>query len=152
MSATKLDQLTSSANKRVGTHPGSDGSFRACVVTGRSARRRDHRANLKMPVWVYGCGPDSEPFLQETHTLNVSAHGALITLATAVELGQRLVITNLRTQEERLCRITYVGRTEKGRTEVGIEFINAATKFWHVAFPPEDWDPAERKRPSLCPA
>jgi hypothetical protein len=101
-----------------------------------------------MPVRVYGYGADQEPFLQDTCTLNVSAHGALITLTTVVAAGQKLILTNLSTCDEAVCQVAYLGSTERGKTQVGIEFIDPAPRFWRMAFPPEDWNRAERKRPS----
>jgi hypothetical protein len=32
------------------------------------------------------------------------------------------------------------GSKSDGKTEVGIEFLEPAPRFWHIAFPPEDWN------------
>ena len=32
------------------------------------------------------------------------------------------------------------------RREIGLEFSEPSPLFWRIAFPPEDWDPSERKR------
>jgi len=100
-----------------------------------------------MRVLVYGRGPDREPFREETRTLSVSANGARILLATRVRPQERLILTNPTTKEEVECRVIQFTPTEKGRAEVGLEFVTRSPKFWRVVFPPEDWNPAERKRP-----
>ena len=126
-----------------------NGTTRSGRSNGHHARRRDLRVHLEMPVCVYGYGPDKEPFLQDTCTLNVGAHGALITLSRIIDPDQKLIVINTRTQEEIECRVAYLSPTERGKTEVGIEFLKPNPRFWRVAFPPEDWNPAERKRPLL---
>ncbi len=84
--------------------------------------------------------------------MTVSAHGALLTLKGAVSRGQKLVLTNPRTEQDAECRVVHVEVNAKGLTEVAIEFATPFPRFWGISFPPEDWDPAERKRPQPQPA
>ncbi len=99
--------------------------------------RRSGRVLLNVPVIVQGEGADSQPFQEETHTLVVNVHGALITLATRVEEGKELAVTNKNTQHVEVCRVTYLGPTHAGKTQVGIEFRRPAPNFWQILFPPE---------------
>jgi hypothetical protein len=78
---------------------------------------------------------------EETHTLIVNAHGALIQLALTVEIGQLLGIKNMQTLEELVCRVVNLGPDQPGKREVGIEFELASPRFWRIAFPPSDWTP-----------
>jgi len=78
---------------------------------------------------------------EETHTLIVNAHGALIQLALTVEIGQLLGIKNMQTMEELVCRVVHLGPDHPGKREVGIEFELASPRFWRIAFPPSDWTP-----------
>jgi hypothetical protein len=39
-----------------------------------------------------------------------------------------------------------MGQGERGKQEVGLEFAEASPRFWKIAFPPDDWNPADRKR------
>lgn len=128
---------------------GLAGSAKVTPPDGGALRRRCLRVHLDIPVRIYGHGSNQKPFLEETRTLDVSASGALITLAMSVDRHQKLILTHSKTQEEVECRVAHVGSTEMGRTEVGIEFISPSPRFWHIAFPPDDWNPAERKRPQL---
>ena len=103
--------------------------------------RRSQRVYLSMPVVVYKEGPEPNRSFEETRTLAVNAHGALILLRLAVPLGQLLTLKNAKTQQELVCRVVYLGPYHAGKTEVGIEFERPAPKFWHIAFPPADWSP-----------
>ena len=88
-----------------------------------------------------------QPFEEETQTISVSAHGGLLRVAAKLVRGQAVSIVNAKTAEELPCTVTSLGQKENGKTEVGVEFTEASPLFWRIAFPPEDWDPSERKRP-----
>jgi hypothetical protein len=103
--------------------------------------RRSRRVYLSMPVVVYKDGPGPNRPSEETCTLTVNAHGALILLRMPVEQGQRLMLQNGKTQQELACRVVNLGRSQEGKIEVGVEFERPAQNFWHIAFPPEDWSP-----------
>jgi PilZ domain len=108
-------------------------------------RRRSRRVLLSIPVTVSGDSPRGS-FCEQTHTLVVNAHGALITLAANVSHGQHLVLQNQVHSGERSCHVSYIGPTADGKTQVGVEFIEPAPDFWHIAFPPEDWVPPQVKK------
>ena len=119
---------------------------------GRYIRHRDLRMHLQMPVRVYTHVPGQQPVLEDTRSLNVSVRGALITLSIRVQRDQRLILTNLKTQEEVVCRVTHLGPAGWGKFKVGVAFLSPAPKFWRMNFPPKDWKPAERNRPVPVPA
>ena len=100
-------------------------------------RRRSRRWTIDMPVYVYGHGPEKEPFHEEAHTLNVNANGALLLLSSPVRKGQSLLLTNRFTEQEQGCRVVYL-KTKHSRTiEAGIAFPEANPDFWQVP-PPEN--------------
>jgi PilZ domain len=103
-------------------------------------RRRSQRVILSVPVTVTGQGAKGQ-FKEETKTLVVNAHGALITLAAKVAQGQQLQLKSVSNPETQDCKIVYIGPTVQGQTQVGVEFLKPAPHFWHVAFPPENWTP-----------
>ena len=109
-------------------------------------RRRSHRVNIAMPVLVRG-KRGTQPFEEEAQTISVSAHGCMMRMATPVARAQEIAIVNTKTAEELPCTVTFHGQKEGGKTEVGVEFAEPSPLFWRIAFPPEDWDPSERKRP-----
>jgi len=109
-------------------------------------RRRSPRVNIAMPVLVRG-KRGTQSFEEPVQTISVSAHGCMIRMATPVSRHQEIAIVNTKTAEELPCTVTFLGQKEGGKTEVGVEFAEASPLFWRIAFPPEDWDPSERKRP-----
>lgn len=115
-----------------------------------SARRRSQRVILSLRVVVRTEGmPEESSFKEETHTLVVNAHGALLALAGKVNKGQKLRLTNVSTRDEELCQVVYLGSTADTKTQVGVEFLKPSPDFWHIAFPPEDWATA---KPNLATA
>jgi outer membrane usher protein FimD/PapC len=83
--------------------------------------------------------PKDASFEEESHTLIVNAHGALVALASKVKKGQRLLLTNRASKEAQLCRVVSFGATSENKTQVGVEFLQPSPDFWHISFPPEDW-------------
>ncbi len=108
------------------------------------SRRRSQRVQIPMPVIVRG-NKSSLPFEEVTLTASVNAHGCMLRLTTQLEPGEHVSVTNSATSKEQLCNVVSLGQNEEGKTEVGVEFNSPCPGFWHIAFPPEDWDPAQRK-------
>lgn len=109
-------------------------------------RRRSHRVQINMPVIIRGKNGNT-PFSEQTQTASVNAHGCMVRLAERVVRGQELAIVNPKTAEELPCTVTFIGPKEANKAEIGLEFIEPSPIFWRINFPPEDWDPSERKRP-----
>lgn len=111
-------------------------------VSGRpeSTRRRSQRVILTLPIIVSSEeGSNGPAFQEETHTLVVNLHGALIALAARVTKGQKLRLKNRATQAEQACRVASLGPIADGKGQVGVEFLQPSPDFWHISFPPEDW-------------
>lgn len=116
-------------------------------------QRRSQRVMLSLKILVGGGRLDGKRFSEETVTSIVNAHGVLIFLAENVTLGQTLIVRNIKSNEQLQAEVVDIGAAYEGKTEIGIEFIEAAPRFWRVAFPPEDWSPRspEAKRRSVSP-
>jgi PilZ domain-containing protein len=110
-----------------------------------SDRRRSHRVNIAMPVLIRG-KKGTQPFEEEAQTISVSAHGCMVRVATPLARNQEIAIVNPKTAEELPSTVTFIGQKDNAKTEVGVEFAEPSPLFWRIAFPPEDWDPSERKR------
>jgi c-di-GMP-binding flagellar brake protein YcgR len=104
--------------------------------------RRSQRVSAQLPVVVEGKSTDDNPFAFPTRALVLSAHGCLITLATSVRLGQKLILRNVINREEQDCRVVYLGEKQGSRTEVGLRFRTAAPQYWGLEHPPPDWKEA----------
>ena len=93
---------------------------------------RSQRVLMKIPVRVSGQVGVGLPFEEETHTLAISAHGALIVVAAPVYRGQRFTLSNV--QRKRRWSVlwsTLTGfRVSKFRWEV--EFMLPHPTFWRV--------------------
>ncbi len=57
-----------------------------------TGRRRSMRVLLSVPITVNGKTKTNEDFNEETRTLVVNAHGALISLAAKVVAGQEVTL------------------------------------------------------------
>jgi hypothetical protein len=110
-------------------------------------RRRSQRVQIAIPVLVRGKS-GSHSFEEATQTVLVSAHGCMVHLAATVVRAQPISIINTKTAEEMPCEVAFAGRKDaEGKTDVGIKFAEPAPLFWKITFPPEDWNPSERKLP-----
>lgn len=112
-------------------------------------RRRSQRVLMQVPVCVRGNDALGQGFAEETETLAINAHGALIPMTARVTSGSKVLIQHKRTQEEQECHVAFLGPVRNGRAEIGLEFSGPRPSFWRVAFPPEDWSP---KNPEARPA
>ncbi|MHB8754084.1 MAG: hypothetical protein ACYC92_03880 [Candidatus Acidiferrales bacterium] len=107
-------------------------------------RRRSLRVMLSVTVIVRGKSPDGKAFEEETKTLVVNAHGALIHLRSDVIADQKITLIHKGTQQLQESRIVYVGTTMQGaKAQVGVEFDKASPQFWQISFPPDDWNAPE---------
>lgn len=102
-------------------------------------RRRSMRVLLSVPIHVSGKTTENKDFEEETRTLVVNAHGALISLAAKVAAGQTITVANRATQSTLECRVAYLGNSQGGKLQMGIEFVNPSPRFWQIDFPPDDW-------------
>lgn len=94
-------------------------------------RRQSPRISMYVPVFVYGYNASDEPFCQDTNTLQVNAGGGLLHLNASVRYGQKLLLMNRVTQEERECYVvTLAKRPKHADVRVGVAFANAAPGFW----------------------
>lgn len=123
-------------------------SVDSSVVDPKRDARRSKRVYIAMPVIVTG-QQGAETFEEKASTESVNAHGCLIRLASMVNRGQKLTLTNVKSREAIDCRVVYIGQSEGGKMQAGIEFNRSAGYFWHIAFPPDDWNAAGRKKPAL---
>jgi hypothetical protein len=97
------------------------------------------RVLLSVPIHVSGKDRKDRAFEEDTRTLVVNAHGALISLAAAVIAGQQIKVSNHATEQTSDCRVVYLGSAASGKIQMGIEFVKPSPKFWQIDFPPDDW-------------
>jgi hypothetical protein len=110
-------------------------------VSNPMARRRSQRVLMQVRVKISGKDSLSKNFDEETETLAINAHGALILLNARVTSGSTVKLQNNRTLEEQECHVVFLGPVRAGKSEIGLEFSSPRPAFWRVTFPPEDWSP-----------
>jgi hypothetical protein len=95
---------------------------------------RDRRATKRFlanaPVLVYGYGATDEPFHERTEALSVNAGGGLITLTTAVNAGQTLLLVNEVNLKQENCTMIRQVSTDLNRTGIVVKFQQPVPDFW----------------------
>lgn len=111
---------------------------------------KSQRLHLEVPVRVYNLSSNKEPkpLLEAARALVLYAHGALLDMDAPVEPGQELLLVNPKNEVKAACRVAGFEPKKNGcKSVVRVEFTQAASRFWGVVFPSEDWDPIQRKQP-----
>ena len=93
-------------------------------------RRRSKRVKVRVPVVVRLQTADKRSISEKTHTIIVNDHGALILLAAPVDIQQIIRLQNVASGEELLCRVTSLGPSFMGKTQVAVEFVMPTPGFW----------------------
>jgi hypothetical protein len=106
-----------------------------------AARRRSQRVLMQVAVRISGQDSQGKPIEEETETLAINAHGALVLLQSRLTSGSKILLQHKKTEEEQECHVVFLGPVRSGKAEIGLEFSSPRPAFWRVAFPPEDWTP-----------
>jgi hypothetical protein len=104
-----------------------------------TGRRRSMRVFFSAPIQVSGQDSKNRNFAENTRTLIVNAHGALISLAAAVTPGQQIMVSNEVTKQLREFRVVCLRAGDSGKSSIGIEFVKPSPTFWQIDYPPDDW-------------
>ena len=100
-------------------------------------RRRSQRFPDRVMLMVCGRSAEKGPFKEETVTLSINSHGALLALSANVALGQRLLLINRRSWDEVEARVSRLAALDGQRTHVAVEFTQPAPDFWPIGAPPK---------------
>jgi protein TonB len=124
------------------------------------SRLRADAVSLDVPVKVHGSRvtevvrgvtPHTEPFEEETSTMIVFPHGGVVRMATIVNVGQMLVLTNQRTNQDAICRVVKVRAYSNSQAYVEVEFTHRQLGYWGVHFPADDEDTLASEDSALPP-
>jgi len=108
---------------------------------------RDDALSLEVAVKVHGSrvidvargiAPQTEPFEEQTVTMIVFPQGAVLRMSTVVNVSQMLVLTNLRTKQDSICRVLKVRPNANQGSYVEVEFTHRQPGYWGVQFPSEE--------------
>src|SRR4029077_17490082 len=107
---------------------------------------RDDALSLEVAVKVHGSrvidvargiAPQTEPFEEQTVTMIVFPQGAVLRMSTSVNVSQMLVLTNLKTKQDSICRVLKVRPKPNQGSYVEVEFTHRQPGYWGVPFPSE---------------
>jgi hypothetical protein len=112
---------SSSANKN---------STQPCTPKSAKPHRSSERKPFHAPVRVYGWSKSFGTFHEDTTTLMFNTNGALVRMATPLELGENLFIVNKFTKEEQEVRVVFKDPQPDGKFDIGLAFAKPATTFW----------------------
>ena len=121
---------------------------------------RPQPLSLEVPVGVQGSRrvslvpgqPDRlEQFSEETRTVIVFPHGAVVRLSAVVTPGQMVVVTNRRTHQAVLCKVTNLKSNSNVKGYVEVEFVQPMSGFWGVYFPQDAAQPSSATQSPLLP-
>lgn len=105
---------------------------------------RSDAVSLEVPVKVHGsrialgsaANSSTERFEEQTSTMIVFPEGGVLRMATPVSAGQMLVLTNLKSRQDAICRVVKVRAFPNAPSYVEIEFTRALAAYWGVYFSP----------------
>ena len=120
------------------------------TVVGYVERRRSERLPLRVTLWVCGHSPAKGSFKEETVTLSINSHGALMALAANVAIGQRLLLMNPQTWDEVEARVSRLAALYDERTQVAVEFAHPTPQFWAMGRQRYESSPTRDTAPSTC--
>ncbi len=112
-----------------------------------------------LPSVSPGAGPggigQAQPFEEQTSTMIVFPQGSVLKMSTAVSAGQVMVLTNLKSRQDAICRVVKVRAYGAGQSYVEIEFTSPQPGYWGVYFPSDGPDvarmPQQQQQPRADP-
>jgi TonB family protein len=121
---------------------------------------RANAVSLEVPVKVHGSRvaevvrgitSHTEPFEEQTTSMIVFPQGGVLRMSTPVTSGQMMVVTNLKSGHDGICRIVKVRAYAPSQSYVEIEFTNRQQGYWGVQFAGEEAEPARALAPLAPP-
>ena len=106
------------------------------AVADAKGERRSERVLLKIPVHVSGIDVGGKSFGENTFTISINRHGALIWLTHPSQEGDQVTVTNMGTWQS--CRFRLCDSTKApsgGTIAWGIECLEPNANFWQIRFP-----------------
>jgi hypothetical protein len=103
------------------------------------------KRSMAIPVFIYGCKDDGDPFQEVALTSVVDVSGGLIELESVVVNGLRVLAVNENTGEDVECSLVVSETTNSGKPEVRIAFDKPSPNFWGIEFASDKWNVEQSK-------
>jgi periplasmic protein TonB len=126
-----------------------------------SGRAHPEAVFLEVPVKIHGSRvlevvrwitPHTEPFEEQTVTLIVFPGGGVVRMRTAMHAEHVVVLTNLKSGQDAIGRVSRVRPCGNQQVYVEVEFATAQPGFWGVEFPSERSGEETKAGPAAPPA
>lgn len=118
-----------------------------------SGQLRADAVSLDVPVKVHGSRvvevirgttQHTEPFEEQTSTMIVFPLGGVLKMTTQVSVGQAIVLTNLKTHQDAICRVVKTRTNPNLHSYVEVEFSHPQPGYWGVRFSSDPPEPAKK--------
>ena len=93
-------------------------------------RHATSRIDAHLPLFIYGSLLGGDPFYEETFTISINGTGGLVLMASSVQPGQRIMVTNQGNDQTQECAVVSVAPQPAG-SYVAFEFPTPMPQFWH---------------------
>lgn len=110
-----------------------------------SSQLRSDAVSFEVPVKLRGSKATeiapgitrhTEPFEERARSIIVFRHGGVLRMSTPVSPGQLLVLTNLKSAQDAICRVVKVQPHLNSVSYVEVEFTHPQPGYWGVYFSP----------------
>jgi TonB family protein len=152
--STLSKESTEALNSTAAESPASQSS----KPQSSAAQLHSDAVSLEVPLKVHGskvtevvrgAAPHTEPFEEETSSMIVFPHGGVLRMSTSVNAGQMLVLTNLKSRQDAICRVVKVRSYSNSSSYIEVEFTHRQPGFWGVYF---ESDAVAAATPAATPA
>jgi periplasmic protein TonB len=118
-----------------------------------SSQLRSDAVSLDVPVKIHGSRvvevirgttPQTQPFEEQTSTMIVFPLGGVLKMTTPVNVGQAIVLTNLKTRQDAICRVIKIRTNPNLHSYVEVEFSHPQPGYWGVRFPSDGPEPPKK--------
>jgi TonB family protein len=138
-----MSTLSKETTEALSSTAGESPASQASTQPQSSSQLHSDAVSLEVPLKVHGSKvtevvrgvtPHTEPFEEETSSMIVFPHGGVLRMSTSVNSGQMLVLTNLKSRQDAICRVVKVRSYSNSSSYVEVEFTHRQPGFWGVYF------------------
>jgi len=137
--------MTLSKNTLEAANPATEAAVAETNISAKQdgSHSRADAVSLELPVKVHGSRvkdvvrgttPHTEPFEEQSSTMIVFPQGGVLKMSTSVAAGQMMVVTNMKSGHDAICRVVQVRAFGHGQSYVEIEFTHRQPGYWGVNF------------------
>ena len=93
-------------------------------------RRATSRIDARLPLFICGSLLGGDPFYEEALTISINGTGGLILMASSVQPGQRIMVTNQGNDQTQECVVVSVEGQHARGSFIALKFPTPMLQFW----------------------